>query len=154
MNYKETQYGLIFHLIFLGVGMILTGFYFFHMNDELFHISQYLTLMAVLAIVVILFYKFVISIDDKTIQLSYGIGIISTKIRPENIHGLSKVKVPFYFGLGIRFTPKGVLYNIKNNDAILMKYSEGGKNKTIMIGSDQCEKLIEAINSLKERIKT
>jgi len=54
---------------------------------------------------------------------------------------------PWYWGLGIRITPKGMLYNIQSRKALALRYVYQGKEKEILIGSkdrSQLETLLKA----------
>ncbi|WP_159038497.1 hypothetical protein [Brumimicrobium mesophilum] len=50
-----------------------------------------------------------------------------------------------HYGLGIRFTAQGMLYNIQGLKAVKIKYISNGKSKSVMIGTAEPEILKEAL---------
>lgn len=56
-----------------------------------------------------------------------------------------------YGGWGIRYGLTGKAYTTSGNQGILLKFTEGEKIKTIMIGSKMPEKLSQAIRKAIER---
>ena len=81
------------------------------------------------------------------VRLKYGIGLISLKFKMDEVESLESIKTPWYYGLGIRITPKGILYNIQGLKAVRIHYLKDGKSKKVMIGTDEPEELMKALNS-------
>jgi len=89
-----------------------------------------------------------VSINEDTIHIIYGVGLIHIRIKPQEIKSIEIVTNPWYYGLGIKIIPKGMLYNIQGKHAIEMTYSnEKGKEKIVRIGSAKPHLLKEAILS-------
>jgi hypothetical protein len=102
-----------------------------------------IVLTGIMIFVGLLFYKLRIKIDGGGIHLIYGTGLIRKTIRPDRIDQLTVLKTPWYCGLGIRITPKGILYNIHSLRAVKIDYVKRGRQKTVMIGTPEPEDLRE-----------
>ena len=84
-------------------------------------------------------------IENREIKIAYGIGMIRIRIRPEKIINVEKFKVPWYWGMGIRITPKGLLYSINGFQTVIIKYIIKGKERTTLIGTQDPDDLKSAI---------
>jgi len=92
-----------------------------------------------------LFYKLTIELDESVLRLSYGIGLIRIRFKIDKLIETQIIKTPWYYGLGIRVTPKGMLYNIQGSKAVMIKYLKNGKSKSVMVGTPEPEQLIQAL---------
>lgn len=77
--------------------------------------------------------------------MSYGIGLIRIRFKIDKLEATQIIKTPWYYGLGIRVTPKGMLYNIQGSKAVEIKYLGNGKSKSVMIGTAEPELLVKAL---------
>lgn len=103
--------------------------------------------LILLTLIVLLFYRLTVEVENDRIRLTYGIGLIKITLRIEELISTQVVKTPWYYGLGIRITPKGMLYNIQGTRAVLMEYMHKGELKTVMVGSAEPEKLKELLDA-------
>ena len=101
----------------------------------------FLILMGLFLFIIPLFYKLTIKIEGTTLRLIYGIGIIRINFRIDELLDVETIRTPWYYGWGIRVTPKGMLYNIQGSKALRVKYRKNGKNKKVMIGTPEPELL-------------
>jgi hypothetical protein len=62
----------------------------------------------------------------------------------ERIAAVRTVHNPFWYGAGIRFTPRGMLYNVASGPGIEFRLKSGA---TFRLGSDDAEALAAAIRS-------
>lgn len=145
-RYKKGQVGWLF-LAMLGImiGIVVLSFLLIEQKEQ----PDYSVLVNVgifLLLIALCFYKLTVIVADRSIKLIYGIGLIRITIRPQQITTLKAVKTPFYLGYGIRFTFKGMLYNIQGNKAVQLQYTNG-KKRTVRIGTAEPDELIEAIEN-------
>jgi len=136
IKYQKTQYG-IFLCIFLFVTQLFTLYSAYYQTDNNtipFPISFIIFILLLIAI--ILFYKLNITIDNEKIEAKYGIGLLKKSIllNDINIDSIENPKIPWYYGIGIRLTPKGWLWNIKFGHAIYIQNKN--KTKTFLVGTD------------------
>ncbi len=96
----------------------------------------------------LLFYKLTITIDKDKIEAKLGIGLLkrSMKIKEIDYNTIEKIKVPAYYGIGIRLTPFGWLYNVKTGNAIKLK----SKSKTFFVGTEDFETINTILIDLKK----
>ncbi|KQS53288.1 MAG: hypothetical protein DCE86_18210 [Flavobacteriaceae bacterium] len=118
--YKEVQFfwlSIIPALLFLSFTIFA---YLYKLGTK--PIPLYMTIIIVFIFLVIMLvtYKMTIIIDDDTISISFGIGLIKKTINISNIDykGIKKTIIPWYYGVGIRFGNGIVLYNTKSGKGI------------------------------------
>ncbi len=104
-------------------------------------------LEAVFFFIILLFYRLTVEVHNDHILLKYGIGLIRFKLRMDSIEKTEVIQTPWYWGLGIRITQDGMLYNIHSSKALKIKYRFAQKSKTVLIGSKEPTELE---NSLRE----
>lgn len=67
------------------------------------------------------------------------------KVEPlANIAAVRTVRNPWYYGWGIRLTPRGTLYNVSGLDAVEIRTKNG---KTFRIGTDEPENVQRALEN-------
>lgn len=145
MKYQSIQFGWIISLIFAIVLIILIIGYSYDLGQNPVDTTGLLTVGGILLVALLCFYRLKIVVHNKTIYLIYGIGLIRIKVKPKNIHELRTVKTPLYWGLGIRFTREGMLYNIQGTKGVKITFQDGRSKTTIRVGTPEPEALMEAI---------
>ncbi len=133
MKYQSTQIGWLMIIVFSLAIAHTTLSYLLEFGDNPLPFSVYAILLLVFIAVLLVFYKLKIVVDELKINVIYGVGLVHFKIKPEAIHSIKVVKVPWMYGLGIRYTSKGMLYNIQGRNAVEISYWDG-KEKTVLIG--------------------
>lgn len=142
-EYKHTQIGYAllnsYTIVFLIAGIInlATGF----------------SPLAVLALIIVLltistFATLTVIVDRQAIKLRFGVGIIRREYRLDDILNYQAVENPWYYLLGIRYTPRGWLYAVSGSSAVELALKNG---KYVRIGTDEPEKLMEALDSAHGR---
>lgn len=144
MKYDNTQFGWFLIVIF-GIFIIwLPLAFIFQWGNHPISLIPCILMTAFLLFILSLFYKLRIKVDKGLLHIIYGIGLIHIRIKPEEVIKVSKVKNPWYYGLGIRIIPGGTLYNITGLKAVEMVYKKG-RNKMVRLGCADCELLKKAI---------
>ena len=88
-------------------------------------------LQLIIVLVPLLFYGLRTTINDRHITLKYGIGIITIRIALSDIKKTKVVRNPWYYGIGIKVIPKGMLYNAHGFDAVELRLHKGKKRVRI-----------------------
>lgn len=145
MNYKKTQIGWLIIGIFLPILFIFYLAYENQWGSNPIPLDSFKAIVLIFVIIVALFYKLTIEIDGQVLKLSYGIGLIRIKFKIDQLEEVQVIKTPWYSGLGIRFTSKGMLYNIHGLKAVRIIYISNGKSKSVMVGTAEPERLKEAL---------
>ena len=114
--YNHTQIGflllIIYSIIILFVVslIIVTGFNPFVLGA-----------MIILLIALGSFSALTVVVDDRMIQIRFGFGVIRKTFILKEIASFRPVRNPWYYGWGIRFTPRGWLFNVSGFSAIELK---------------------------------
>lgn len=144
MIYQKQQTGIILIIICIAM-MIGAAIPLFVMKNMEF---SFYIIFGTAIIILLLFYQLTVSVYKDKVVLSYGIGIIKFTKKIDKINELRAIRTPWYWGLGIRFTPNGWLYNIHSLNALLVDYTEGGKLRKISIGHPSPLELKEAMEKM------
>ena len=147
MKYEKSQIGWVMISVFgtllsLLIIIRLTLWDSTQLPDSLFIIA-----ISVSFLFLLLFYKLKIKIEAREIQVIFGIGVVKIKIKPQEISNVETIKVPWWYGWGIRLTPKGWLYNVNGNRAVYFNYMSDEKAKRVMLGTEDPENLIKALRA-------
>lgn len=136
-EYEHTQIGyllLILYsavLLFIGYLIIVTGFTPFS-----------LTGLIIMLIALGLFATLTVVVDEQMIKIRFGLGVIRKGFRLKDIEAYRVVENPWYYGWGVRYTPRGWLFNVSGFSAIELQMKNG---KLYRIGTDDPEGLAKAV---------
>jgi len=147
MKYKKSQIGWVVILIFAPLIIFLYLAYVNHWGNNPLPFVPFLVLALLFGVIVAMFYKLTVELSGSTLKLVYGIGLIKIKFEINELERTEIIKIPCYYGLGIRITPKGMLYNIQGSKAVNILYTSNGKRKSIMVGSPEPEQLKKALEN-------
>jgi hypothetical protein len=88
------------------------------------------------------FSSLTIEITDDELRARFGPGLTVKRVALAEIDSVQAVRNPWYYGWGIRFTPRGMLYNISGQDAVEVRMRSG---KTFRLGTDEPDRLLAAL---------
>ena len=134
--YKHTQIGTVI-LVLLAVMMPIV---IWSTMNRWFWIGG-LTGLGLL-LIAILFGTLTVEIGGEKISCWFGPGLIRKEFALEEVTEVETVRYPWYYGWGIRLTPKGWMFNVSGLDAVEISLRSG---KHFLIGTDQPNKLASAI---------
>jgi len=103
-------------------------------------------------ICLLIFYKLTISVDSTHVSFKMGAGLVSRKYLLSDITGCKPVKNNLIYGIGIRLTPDGWLYNVSGRYAVELTFRN--KKSRVRIGTDQPDVIAREINNLLSESKT
>ena len=146
IKYKETQYGILLNVV-LAISILFSFFTYSKVINE----SGAVILLIVIFLIIILWlllYKITIIITDDVISAIFGIGLLKKEIPLKEIDfsTLEVVKPSMLTGIGIRYTTKGWLWNVKFGKAIYFKTKTG---KTFFVGTDEADKIRDLLLKFK-----
>ena len=145
-EYKHTQVGYI-HVIAYGAALLIMGYLNILTGSE----PYTLFLLILFAILLALFSTLTVRVGGGAITVQFGVGIIRKRILLSDVEAYAKVRNPWYYGLGIRYTPRGWLYNIYGLSAIELLMKNG---KTCRVGTDDLEGFAQALHeALKDSVE-
>jgi hypothetical protein len=98
----------------------------------------------VLAFLLALFYSLTVEIREGVLECRFGVGLIGRRIPISEIRDARAVRNRWWYGWGIRLTPRGWLWNVSGLDAVELDLAG---ERRFRIGTDQPRELAEAIRA-------
>jgi hypothetical protein len=148
MPYEHSQTGWIMLLVFSLIPISLTTSYLM-LGESHLPAGVFLILLLLFVGILLTFYKLTVKADQQSIHLVFGLGLLHFKIHPQTVDSVKIINTPWYYGFGIRFTPRGMLYNVHGVKAVQITYRDSktgnGNLKTVMIGTVDAVGLCEFI---------
>ncbi len=140
-DFKNVQIGYFVNIVLLMIIAILPLSYIYKWGNNPMPLPVTIIAIIIFFIALLFFYKLKIVVNDDGIKIIFGIGLIRINIKPDKVYSIRVTKVPWYYGLGIRYTTLGKLYNIQGTEVVEIKYLISKKEKTVLLGSNKCEDL-------------
>ncbi|PIQ10085.1 MAG: hypothetical protein COW71_03835 [Ignavibacteriales bacterium CG18_big_fil_WC_8_21_14_2_50_31_20] len=150
IKYEETQKA--YWVFIVGIVSIATVIIVYKLQLE--KIEILLNIVIIVSVIVIsvalLFYKLKIFIDANIMTISFGVGLIKRSIELKDIdfNSIEEIKIPWYYGIGLRITPHGILFNTKFGKALKLKSKNN--TKTILVGTDNFETIKKVLMKSEE----
>lgn len=137
-SHTQTGYGLLITysvvIVFIGFLMIVTHFK-----------PVALAGLIIMLIALGLFGTLTVKVSEQMINLQFGLGVIRKRFLLKDIESYQVVKNPWYYGWGIRFTPRGWLFNVSGCSAIELHMKHG---RNYRIGMDDPAGLIQVLDEV------
>jgi hypothetical protein len=96
-------------------------------------------------ICLLIFYKLTITIDDTNLTFIMGTGLIRKSFQLSDIESCKPVRNSPMWGIGIRMTSFGWLYNVSGLDAVELSFKN--RKSRIRIGTDRPDEIAEVVGS-------
>ena len=96
-----------------------------------------------LLVLLLLFHSLNVRIDEHSIQLRFGIGLLQKTIPLETVQSCRSVRNSLLYGFGIRYVFDGWMWNVSGLDSVQLTFSDGTHFR---IGTDEPARLESAIN--------
>lgn len=141
MNYESKQvatWGIALAAL-LGLGGLVQGALFALAGRQEALVGLGLVLVALL---VANFAVLTVRVTDTEVRWSFGTGLIGRRVPLERVRGAAVRRSPWYWGWGIRWTPRGWLWRSSGLDAVWLELAGG---KQIGVGSPDPAGLAHAI---------
>ena len=150
MRYKKSQYGWLMIGIFAPITLFLIFAYLFQWGNNPITLVPFIIITLLFGIILAIFYKLTIAIDGSALKIIYGIGWIKFSFQIDSLISTRTTRIPWYYGLGIKATPRGMLYNIQGLNAVEIRFVSNGVNRFVMVGTPEpkrlCQELEEAFD--------
>jgi len=138
-QYKHTQIGYLL-IIMLGAATLLIG-------NLMIATDFNPTTVLMLAFMVLCLGSFAtltVEVDNRAVNLRFGIGLIRKRFLLEDVEAYRVVKNPLYYAWGIHVIPNGWIFNVSGLEAIELQMKNGRQYR---IGTDDVEGLSNAVKS-------
>ena len=142
-SYRHTQTATLV-LIALGLGIATTAATFFTAQTDTDRAVGG-AVLGLLLLCLFLFSSLTVVVSSEEISVSFGPGAFRKRFRVEEIVGAQKVRNPWYFGWGIRLTPRGWMYNVSGLEAVEIEMKD---HRAFRIGTDDPDHLLKAIRAV------
>ncbi|NGP53499.1 hypothetical protein [Thioalkalivibrio sp. XN8] len=109
-----------------------------------------LVVFGVLVAIAVVFSSLSVQITASSLLFWFGPGVLRKQVPLAEIANVEVVRNPWYWGLGWRITPRGMLYSVSGLDAVEITLRDGSRFR---LGTDQPERLARALDSARERFK-
>ena len=136
-NYVHTQIGYALLAIY---GVVIPIVAYLIRDVEFNGLSQAALILLLVALVT--FSTLRVKVDHRTIKIQFGFGVIRKGFPVSEIETYQVVRNRWYYGLGIRYTPRGWLYAVSGLSAIELQMKNG---KYCRIGTDDPTGLATAV---------
>lgn len=141
MQYQKSQISWIANGVFALMVLSLYLIYITQWGTNPLPLAPFLIMLGVFIVLWLFFFRLTVKFNGSILQVIYGIGLITIKLKIDDLVSTKVIRTPWYYGLGIRITPGGMLYNIQGTKAVEIKYISNNKSKSVMIGSPEPERL-------------
>jgi hypothetical protein len=139
--YRHTQVAwAILGVAAAGAALVLTGLPVQAMA------AARVPLLAVAALLLLVFSALTVEVDAEAIRLRFGIGLVRKRVPLADVRAWRAVRNPWYVGWGIRLGPRGLLWNVSGLDAVELDLP-GGRH--FRIGTDEPAALVSAITQAR-----
>lgn len=139
IRYRHAQAG---HLMRLALGLpvlaMLGALPFLQGTERLIVLG----VASSLAVVLLLFHRLDVQVDETHLGIRFGIGLIRTRFALAEIRAAAPVHNSWIAGWGIRLLDNGFLFNVSGLDAVEITLASGRVHR---IGTDEPEALARAL---------
>lgn len=138
MTYQQRQHAVLPFLFFLAIALfvVVTSLVF----DGMVQLIN--VLLVLIGVVVLLFSRLTVSVDDTNIEAAFGLGWPMKVIAHTDVTEAVTVRNKWWYGLGIRLIPDGWMYNVWGLDAVELSLTSG---KKFRIGTAEPDDLLAVI---------
>ena len=140
-SYRHTQVGGVVMGSFIAA-LALTAF--FGIRTGWSPVLLFAT--AILFVCGIVFSSLTVEIGDGVLECRFGPGLVRKRFAIKDVLEARPVRNRWYYGWGIRWAPRGWMFNIGGLDAVELALASG---KSFRIGTDESEELAAAIRKAK-----
>lgn len=123
-DYLERQTGWVVLLPIAFIEFLVITAYVYQIGTKPIGFDGVIIMTLASIIVVALFYSMNIRVTLSHVVVSFGVGLIRKAIALSRVKSIEIVKNPWYYGLGIRAIPNGMLWNIKRSQAIELRFND------------------------------
>jgi hypothetical protein len=136
-DYRHIQIGTV-TLGVLGAGILIVVAILLARGSDVL-------ILAVLLILVVtagVFASLTVELRGGVLTFWFGPGLLRKRVQVATIQSCSVVRNPWWYGWGVRWTPRGWLYNVSGRAAVELILIDG---RRLRIGTDEPHQLCDAV---------
>ena len=136
--YRHTQIGYLTLIVVLAaaLGIVIS------LPREVRPVT--LGVAVLLVIIAVLFSTLTVEVTDGELSFHFGPGFWRKRVALSEVKAVTPTESSWWEGWGIRFTFRGMLYNVSGTNAVEIELRSG---KRFRIGTDEPEALVQAIRN-------
>ena len=143
-HYRHTQFGWSLIAIVVGVGLLeLTVVALSTVSTMAITLAG--AMAAIFAVLLVMFATLTVVVDDKALQLRFGVGLLRRVVPLGDVVAARAVRIPWWTGWGVRAVSHGWLYRVGGRDAVELELDNG---RVVRVGSDEPAALLAAVNRM------
>ncbi len=103
-KYNKTQYGIFMNVLFIILIPFLIYSSYYQTGSKPIPMLVTIIISLLFLAIILMFYKLNITIKYETIEVKFGIGVISKSVKLQDIDlsTIKNIKMPWYYGIGIQ----------------------------------------------------
>jgi hypothetical protein len=136
--YRHTQIGYLTLIVILVAALGI----FASLPDQVWAVG--LGVASLLVIIGVLFSSLTVEVEGGELRFHFGPGFWRKRIALSEVTAATPTQNSWWEGWGIRFTPRGMLYNVSGTNAVEITLRSG---KRFRIGTDEPEVLVQALRA-------
>ena len=138
-QYKHTQIGYLL-IIVLGAATLLIGNLMIATDFN----PTTVLLLAFMVLCLGSFATLTVEVDDRAVNLRFGIGLIRKRFLLEDVEAYRAVKNPLYYAWGIHVIPNGLIFNVSGTQGVELQMKNGRQYR---IGTDDIDGLSNMVRA-------
>ena len=146
VSYSHTQPAKLIRNVFLPAILLLPLPLLF-IKPSMSEVITLIVVQLVLVLALLVFHSLTVTVNEESVHLRMGIGLIKTSFPLAEITNAYPVRNKWYFGWGIRLMDNGYMYNVSGLDAVELVLNSGAIHR---IGTDEPDSLALAINNARQ----
>ena len=108
-----------------------------------------LIVFGALLLVAVVFSSLTVQVSASSLVFWFGPGVLRRQVPLAEVESVEVVRNPWYWGVGWRLTPRGMLYSVSGLDAVEITRKDGSRFR---LGTDQPERLARALSDALQRL--
>jgi hypothetical protein len=137
-NYRHTQVGYLTLIVILVAALGIVA----SLPDNVRPVT--LGVAGLMVTVAVLFSSLTVEVSEGELRFHFGPGFWRKRIALGAVTAATPTQNSWWEGWGIRFTPRGMLYNVSGTNAVEIELRSGQRFR---IGTDEPEALVQAIRT-------
>jgi len=143
--YKEFQFAWLLFAVVVPIHILIIYVNVNSLGTRPLTNAGFIIGNSVFILIYLLFYGMKTTVNSDWIIISFGMGLICKRIPMEKIESAKPVDNLWYYGLGIRIIPGGMLYSISGFHAVELKFQNS--QDVVRIGSKNPTQLMNEITT-------
>lgn len=143
--YRHKQVGA-FCLLGAGAGILLILVLVTQMGAH----PMLLIVLGLIVLVGVMLSSLTVVVTPSSLVFWFGPGVLRKTVPLSEIASVEAVRNPWYYGIGLRATPRGMLYNVSGLSAVEVTRRDGGRFR---VGTDEPERLCASLNKAMARFE-